>query len=204
MPQWIELASYDRVRQPGSIRGLSIRPVVGDSGASARVWHRESREGVVTASQLAKPADRRRSTTATHRYPDVAHRSRRPLGRTTRKCLALGGDEWREEVFEPNELVGPAHDDPGFAEASGTSWYPRAAMEARPDLSVREVGESAPTASPHDRTLRRVAGSAARSRTAVIQLKRSRRASLPVRGRPRRPRFQYSRVEIAWPSGALV
>lgn len=212
MPDWLEMKSYDRAKQPQVLEQYQ-------SGATWKVLKRDQ-------PLLAAEAERAPHCVALRggpHDPPTLDYFRDAIGIVT-WLLDCGGcaiydpqmlwlwsaTEWREEVFEQHAphpdrhttiLVSP--------EASGTSWYHTRGMRkyGRPDLSVHGVGHTHADAVMQmiERFVELQALGGRIPDGEVIRMK-----SLPEGGTCRHagseddPDFNNTHVEITWPAGALA
>jgi len=211
VPDWLELVSYDRAKQPDVFAGYQ----------SGKMWEILTRDAPLLAAEAEKapqcvalrgePAD-----------PPTLDYFRDAVGILT-WLLDCGGaavydpqmlwlwsaDEWREEAFEPDEPNPDRHTTILVSEErGGTSWYHTRGMRkyGRPDLSVRGVGEA--HADGVTLMIERFVEMQALGGV-IPDGEPVRMKALPAGGVCRRggsfddPDFNNVHVEIAWPTGAL-
>jgi hypothetical protein len=144
-PEWLELTSNDRVKQPELFVGHHSGPL----------WEMMTRDSPLTANE-AERAPQCVVVRGEVTDPSTLDYFRDAIGVLT-WLLDAGGaviydpqmlwlwsaDEWREEAFEPGDPNPDRHTVILVSgEPTGTSWYHTRGMRkfGRPDLSIRGVG----------------------------------------------------------------
>jgi hypothetical protein len=211
-PDWLELASYDRTRQPDVFAGYQ----------SGTLWEILKRDQPLLAAE-AERAPQCVALRGEPADPPTLDYFRDAIGIITwlLDCGGLAvydpqmlwlwaGDEWREEAFEPNEPNPDRHTAILVsADGDGTSWYHTRGMRkyGRPDLSVRGVGTAHADGVTLmiERFVELQALGGVIPDGEVVRMK-----ALPPGGVCRHagsfddPEFNNVHVEIAWSPGALV
>lgn len=146
LPDWLELAQYDRAKQPEAIARYQ----------GGKVWEVLKRDMPLVADE-AEQAPQCVGLRAEVKDPPTLDYFRDVIGVVT-WLLDAGGvsvydpqmlwlwaaDEWRDEAFAPGEPNPDRHTTIMVSPEDGTSWYHTRGMRkyGRPDLSVRGVGEA--------------------------------------------------------------
>ena len=145
MPDWLELASCDRAKQPEVFQDYE----------SGKIWEMLSRDTPLTANEI-KQAPQCILLRGEPTDPPTLDYFRDAIG-IVAWLLDAGGvavydpqmlwlwsaDEWREDAFGPDEPLPDRHTTILVTEEDdGSSWYHTCGMRkfGRPDLSVRQVG----------------------------------------------------------------
>ncbi len=146
MPEWLELVSYDRAKQPEAFVGYQ----------SGKIWEILKRDSPLVA-EAAEQAPQCVALRAEVADPPTLDYFRDVIG-IVAWLLDVGGlsvydpqmfwvwsaDEWHEEAFEPGQPQPDRHTTIMVSpEDKGTNWYHTRGMRkyGRPDLSVHGVGE---------------------------------------------------------------
>lgn len=212
LPDWLEMAHYDRARQPAVIAGYQ----------SGGVWDLIRRESPVTVAEAEQAPECVAVRAEVPDPPDLTY-FRDVIGVLT-WLLDAGGrsvydpqmlwlwsaDEWRDEVFAPDAPQPEQHTTILISpEPGGTNWYHTRGLRkyGRPDLSVRGVGVGCADAVTEliERFVAFQAGGGV-----IAEGQEVRQAGLPPGGVCRHggsfddPEFNNVHVEIVWPAGALA
>jgi len=144
LPDWLEMVSYDRTKQPGTFENYQTGPI----------WEKLSQDTPLTANE-AERAPQCIIVSGTPTDASTLDYFRDTIGIIT-WLLDVGGaavydpqmlwlwsaDEWREDAFEPNEPNPDRHTAILISsEDDGSCWYYTRGMRkfGRPDLSVHRV-----------------------------------------------------------------
>ena len=211
MPDWLEMVSYEKTKQPEVIREYQ----------SGKVWEIMSRDTPLTAKE-AENTEQCIVLRGELEDPSTLDYFRDMIGIAT-WLLDVGGvavydpqmlwlwskDEWRAEIFEPNEPYPERHTAILVSEEEdGSVWYHTRGMRkyGRPDLSVNRVGADHADGVTNliDRFVAFQALGGVIEEGEVVHMK-----DLPAggvchhRGHLEDPDFNNVHVEVTWPEGAL-
>jgi hypothetical protein len=211
-PAWLSNAGYDRAKHPEVFAEYQ----------SGKLWDVLTRDTPVTAAEAERSPQCVRLRAEVPDPPSLDYF--RDVVGVVAWLLDAGGvavydpqmfwlwapDEWRDEVFAPDEPLPDRHTTIMVSEeAGGTSWYHTRGMRkyGRPDLSVRGVG--AAHADGVTLMLERFVELQALGGV-IPDGEEVRMQALPPGGVCRHggshddPDFNNVHVEVAWPPGALV